>query len=99
MILAAGAFACTAASTLASSRNVNGRDLVARQETAAAIADAVAVETYGEEVLAAERPLVAKREAGVWHVSGHFAHPMPGGVVEVWISPKDGRVIRMTHGK
>ena len=74
-------------------------NLVLRSETAIAIAKAVAEETYGAESIATQLPLVAARKGDAWHVSGHLPAGIPGGVVEVWIAARDGRVIRLTHGK
>jgi hypothetical protein len=74
-------------------------DLVSRSETAIAIAKAVAEETYGSAAIAAQSPLAAMKEGTTWHVSGRLPAGTPGGVVEVWIAVRDGRVLRMTHGK
>lgn len=73
-------------------------NLVVNVETATAIAKAVAIEIYGVEIITDELPLVAVRKGNVWHVRGHIPPNTPGGVVEVWISVKDGRILRLTHG-
>lgn len=82
----------------ASSHRVTG-NLVVHADTAKAIAKAVAEETYGPEVISGQMPLVAVRKDSIWHISGRLPPGVPGGVVEVWVSVRDGRVLRLTHGK
>ena len=75
------------------------RDLVQRAETAIAIARAVSEETYGREDIKLQLPLQASRRGASWYVHGSLPAGVPGGVVEVWISVSDGRIVRLTHGK
>jgi NTF2 fold immunity protein len=74
-------------------------DLVSRPDTAVAIAKAVAEETYGHESVAGQSPLAAVKEGNAWHVSGRLPSGTAGGVVEVWVAAKDGRVLRLIHSK
>ena len=74
-------------------------ELVSRSETAIAIATAVATETYGSATVTSQLPLVAVTEGKTWHVSGSLPAGTPGGILEVWIAPRDGRVLRLTHGR
>jgi len=46
-----------------------------------------------------ERPFSAKLTGNVWRVTGHLPSDVDGGVAEAWIDKRDGRVLRVTHGK
>jgi NTF2 fold immunity protein len=75
------------------------KDLVARSATAVAIAEAVAVEHFGEGTIASERPLIAERRDSVWIVEGTLKPLTPGGVVHVELSARDGRIVKLFHTK
>jgi hypothetical protein len=69
-------------------------------EAAIEIARAVAVARYGEAVIQREEPLTAKLdERNNWIVWGTMPQDSLGGVVEVEIARRDGRVLRMGHGQ
>lgn len=68
-------------------------------QTAIAIAVAVWKPLYGPAQIEGERPYTATLKEGVWHVSGSLPKGWLGGVAEAEISRKDGRVIRVSHGK
>lgn len=75
------------------------RNMVSQKDTAISIAKAVAEEAYGKGAVAGQLPLVAVLNNGVWHVAGTLPHGVPGGVVEVQISSRDGRILKIIHGK
>ena len=69
-------------------------------DAAIEIARAVAVARYGEAVIQREEPLTAKLdERNNWIVTGTMPRGSVGGVVEVEIARRDGRVLRMVHGQ
>lgn len=74
-----------------------GEKLVERQSTAVAIAHAVAVERYGVEVVEAQMPLTAERNGETWVVNGVLPEGVPGGVLDIWVSAIDGRIIKIQH--
>jgi len=84
--------------SFASETKVTPKRMVTRAETATAIAKAVADEAYGKEVISEEMPFLQECKGNVWHVSGQLRRGIPGGVVEVWISARDGRVLKLVHG-
>ena len=66
--------------------------------TAIAVAEAVLIGIYGEKQIEGERPFFAKLEREIWIVHGTI-HAPNGGVAEIRISKKDGRVLHVSHGK
>jgi len=68
--------------------------------TAIKIAVAVWVPIYGEKTIADEKPYIAKlSNEGVWTVCGSLPANMVGGTAIAEISKKDGRILRVSHGK
>jgi hypothetical protein len=67
--------------------------------TAVAIAEAILNSVYGEQQIAGEKPLQAKRSGDVWRVSGALPPGYKGGVAEIWISKRSGRILHLSHGK
>lgn len=69
-------------------------------EVAIKIAEAVAVPVFGQEMVGAELPLKATLESGVWRVEGaDNSKDTFGGVLEITLSQKDGRIISIEHGE
>jgi hypothetical protein len=77
---------------------------VPNEQTAIKIAEAVCLPIYGEEQLSKERPLTAELRNTVWVVSGSLPRTEDGaeaigGTIEVQISKKDARILRLSHGE
>ena len=68
-------------------------------DTAIKIAVAVWEPIYGRKQIRSQRPIVATLREGVWLVRGSLPRGAVGGVAEADISKKDGRVLRVIHGK
>jgi hypothetical protein len=77
-------------------------------KTAVKIAEAVLIPVYGEKQIESERPFTATLKHGVWTVEGTLRCPdgkggtttsCDGGVAEVRILKRDGRILFMLHGK
>lgn len=68
-------------------------------DTAAKITEIVLVRIYGETQTNLEKPLKAKLRGDIWIVEGTMPPHMLGGVAEVHISKKDGRILYLTHGQ
>lgn len=81
-----------------------GRDVIPAagfvpdETTAIRIAEAVLIPIYGQEQVEAERPFSAKLAKDVWKVEGYLARGTLGGVAEVWIGKRDGKILRVHHG-
>jgi len=68
--------------------------------TASRIAEAVWIPIYGEKQIAAEKPFKVTLRGNIWTVTGKDLPPnSAGGVAEADISKRDGRILRVIHGK
>src|ERR1700712_1423926 len=69
--------------------------------TAIKIAVAVWEPIYGREHIERMKPFEAKLHDGVWTVTGSLPDDpnLNGGVPEADIAKKDGRILRVIHGK
>lgn len=72
--------------------------------TAVRIAVAVWAPIYGEAAIRKEEPFHASLKNDIWTVTGFLPAPPPGmesvgGVALAEIAKKDGRIIRVSHGK
>ena len=74
---------------------------VPTEAVAVKIAVAVWEPIYGVEDIARQKPYRATLADGVWTVQGTFAEAegRKGGVALAEIAKKDGRILRVTHGK
>lgn len=69
-------------------------------KTAMRIAVAVWSPIYGEKKIQNEKPFRARLRRGVWTVTGSLPKGWDhGGVAEADISKRDGRILRVIHGK
>ena len=68
--------------------------------TARRIAEAVWIPIYGEEMISLEKPFKVALRGEVWTVTGKD-RPVgwAGGVAAADISKRDGRILRVIHGK
>ena len=74
--------------------------LVTKEETAVKIAIPILVEAYGKDQIESEWPYkVSIENDSIWNIEGSFNSIGFGGVFEMQISAKDGRVLYMMHGK
>jgi len=73
--------------------------LVSSAETAIAIAVAVWIPIYGRATIESEKPYRAQLRDGVWTVEGSLPPGYVGGVAEIDIAKRDGRITRVSHGK
>lgn len=69
------------------------------ENTAIRIAVAVWSSIYGEKRVQAKKPFKAKLNKGVWFVEGSLPKGWRGGVPEAEITKRDGRILRISHGK
>jgi hypothetical protein len=67
--------------------------------TAIRIAVAVWEPIYGAKTIASEKPFRAALNKEVWTVTGSLQGNRPGGVAVAEISKRDGKILRVSHGK
>jgi hypothetical protein len=72
---------------------------VADSLTATRVAEAILIPIWGADEIAGQKPLVAKLRKGVWIVIGAPADSTVGGLVELEILKKDGRILRTWFSK
>ena len=68
-------------------------------KTAIKIAVAVWEPIYGERHIKRKRPFHATLQNGIWTVRGSLPRGALGGVPEADSSKRDGRVLRVIHGR
>ncbi len=74
--------------------------LVPTAATAIQIAVAVWTPIYGKQHIQNERPFRATLQNGVWTVTGSLPKQFNvGGVAVAEIAKRDGRILRVSHGK
>lgn len=66
--------------------------------TAKKIAEAVWLPIYGEKILK-KKPFIAKLKSGIWYVEGSLPPNLKGGVPYIEIREKDGKILKVIHGK
>jgi hypothetical protein len=78
---------------------IPGNGFVPDQITAVRIAEAILGPIYGQHKIESERPFTAILTGATWKVEGYLPPGVDGGVAEVWINKRDGRILRVSHGK
>ncbi len=73
------------------------------KQTAIAVVEPILFKIYGKEQIVGERPYVIDLVDGYWTIYGTLKE-LPGQIVMggtflIVLSAKDGRVIKLTHGK
>ena len=95
-----GAIAAGGAASESSVSYIPPKGFVPDAATASRIAEAVWIPIYGEKHIAAEKPFKATLRGNVWTVTGRdLPADSAGGVAEAEISKRDGRILRVIHGK
>jgi len=67
--------------------------------TAVRIATAVWDPIYGARQIQGEQPFRASLRDGIWTVEGSLPENTVGGVAVAEIAKRDGRILRVSHGK
>ena len=83
------------------SKKINCEDcLITKEKTAIGIAELVLFENFGENKIKAEKPYIISIENdSIWNIRGSFNNIGDGGVFNIRISAKDGKVLEMYHEK
>jgi hypothetical protein len=75
------------------------KGFVADSITAVRVAEAVLIPIWGDQDIAEQRPLAARLRNGVWIIRGNPPKGTVGGVVELEIAKRDGRILRTWFSK
>jgi len=78
---------------------LQNEELLPNEEVAIAVAEPILFHIYGKEQILAQRPYKTIRSGEHWVIEGHLDDDMLGGVFEIILSSKDGRVMKLSHGK
>jgi hypothetical protein len=73
--------------------------LITDKTTAIAVAEPILFKIYGKKNIIDERPYECYLINGYWYISGTLPKNRKGGVFEIIINSKDGKVIKLIHGK
>ncbi len=92
-------FTMTAAAESTPHSYTPNEGFVPNETTAISIAVAVWTPIYGKDVISKQKPYKASLTGDTWIVEGSLPKNMLGGVVRAEIAKKDGRILRVTHGK
>ena len=95
-----GAIAAGGAVSESSESYIPPKGFVPDAATTSRIAEAVWIPIYGEKHIAEEKPFKVTLRGNVWTVTGRdLPADLAGGVAEADISKRDGRILRVIHGK
>lgn len=78
---------------------VGSRILIDKEENAIKIAEAILFPIYTEENIVRQRPYESYRINNYWVISGTLPTRYLGGTFLIILDARDGKVIRITHGK
>ncbi|WP_227990836.1 YbbC/YhhH family protein [Flavisolibacter ginsenosidimutans] len=73
--------------------------LIKDKETAIAVVEPILFKIYGKKTIADERPYECYLIDGFWFISGTLPRNSVGGTFEVIFDSKNGRVLKIIHGK
>ncbi len=81
--------------------NVVSKDkiLINKEESAIKIAETILFPIYSEENIIRQRPYETYRINNYWVITGTLPKGHLGGVFLIILDARDGKVIRITHGK
>lgn len=73
---------------------------ITKQQTAIKVAEAILVENYGEDKINSEKPFEVKViNDSLWNIRGSFNKIGFGGVFDITLSARNGKVVEMYHEK
>ena len=73
--------------------------LIKDKETAIGVAEPILFKIYGKKNIISERPYECYLIDGYWYICGTLPKNFEGGVFETIIDSRDGRVVKIMHGK
>jgi len=73
--------------------------VVKSQETAIKYAETILFDIYGKKSIESQKPYEIYKIEGYWIIGGTLPKGMLGGTFLIIINPKNGQIIKLTHGK
>ena len=73
--------------------------VISDKETAIAVAEQILFKIYGKDQILSEKPYNVGFVDSYWILSGTLPKGWVGGTFYIVLSSKDGRVIKLIHGK
>ena len=73
--------------------------LISDCKTAISVVEPILFKIYGKSNIEAEKPYECYLVNGFWYIAGTLSNGSKGGVFEIVIEAKDGKVIKLVHGK
>jgi len=73
--------------------------LIRNKETAIAIAEPILFDRYGKKNITKQKPYECFFIERYWYITGTLPKGWDGGVFEILIDSKDGRIVKLIHGK
>jgi hypothetical protein len=73
--------------------------LIKDKQTAIAVAEPILFKIYGKKNITDQKPYESYLIDGYWYICGTLPENWKGGVFEIIISSKDGKVIKLIHEK
>lgn len=67
--------------------------------SAISVAEPILFSSYGKENILKQRPYKIGKVQNYWVIYGSHPKPHIGGVFEIIINSKTGRIVKVTHGK
>lgn len=80
--------------------NTIGKDeLIIDEKTAISMVEPLLFSVYGKENIVKQKPYKIGKFKNYWVISGTFNSFGFGGVFEIIMDSKNGKIVRLTHGK
>lgn len=75
------------------------REIIKDKKTAVSVAEQILFAIYGQTNIKKQRPYEIYKIKNYWSISGTLERRSVGGTFLIIMDARDGRIIRITHGK
>ncbi|HMV10377.1 MAG TPA: NTF2 fold immunity protein [Cyclobacteriaceae bacterium] len=75
------------------------REIIKDKKTAVSVAEQILFAIYGQTNIKKQRPYKIYKIKNYWSISGTLEKRSVGGTFLIIMDARDGRIIRITHGK
>lgn len=73
--------------------------LISNSKTAVSVAESILFPIYGKKNIIDQRPYKVNKIDGYWVINGTLSQNKLGGTFLIILNSKDGKVIKLSHGK